>query len=80
MFTAILRRLDDLAAAQTVKSWYSVEEFARLVSREPFTVREWCRLSRINADKSQTKTGSSQAWTIRHEEYLRFQRDGLLPR
>jgi hypothetical protein len=59
---------------------YSVEEFARQVNRRPFTVREWCRLGRINASKSMTQSGPTTQWVISHEELERFRREGLLPR
>jgi predicted site-specific integrase-resolvase len=34
-----------------VKDFYEVEEFARLVGKAAFTVREWARLGRIHAIK-----------------------------
>lgn len=40
-----------LVERQTVKDFYEVEEFARLVGRSAFTCREWCRRSRIRAEK-----------------------------
>jgi hypothetical protein len=76
----IERLLEQLVTKTVAKSWYTVEEFATLVGRSCFTCREWCRLGRIHAEKSMTQTGSATAWTISHDEYLRFQREGLLPR
>jgi hypothetical protein len=67
-----------LVQRQTVKEWYSTDEFAQLVGKAEFTVREWCRLGRVKAEKRQTGRGPHAAWTICHEEYLRYQRDGLL--
>jgi hypothetical protein len=58
---------------------YNVEEFGELVQRGPFTVRQWCNLGRINADKTGTNCGPSRTWSISHEEYLRFKKEGLLP-
>jgi hypothetical protein len=75
----IERLLGQLVTKTMVKSWYSVEEFALLVGRTSFTCREWCRLGRINAEKTLTQTGSATMWSISHEEYLRYQREGLLP-
>lgn len=65
--------------APHLKSHYSVEEFAQQVSRRPFTVREWCRLGRIHATKSMTRSGAATLWVISHEELERFRREGLLP-
>jgi hypothetical protein len=63
-----------------MQSHFSVEEFAAIVGRAPFTVREWCRLGRIRAEKSMTQCGPSSAWVISAEELDRFRREGLLPR
>ena len=43
-----------LVERQTVKDWYEVEEFARIVGKAPFTCREWARLGRIHASKKQS--------------------------
>jgi len=75
----IERLLAQLVTKTMVKSWYSVDEFALLVGRSSFTCREWCRLGRIHAEKTMTQTGSATAWSVSHEEYLRYQREGLLP-
>jgi hypothetical protein len=58
--------------------WYSTDEFARLVAKAEFTVREWCRHGRIKAQKRLSGRGNSPAWVISHEELLRYQREGLL--
>ena len=68
-----------LVERQTVKEHYSVEEFARMVGKACFTIREYCRLGRLNALKSNSGRGASCTWVISHDEYLRFQREGLLP-
>lgn len=68
-----------LAEKQSVKDWYATDEVARLLGKAEFTVREWCRLGRIRAEKRKSGRGPFPAWVISHEELLRFQREGLLP-
>jgi len=67
-----------LVEQQTVKDFYEVEEFARLVGRSCLTCREWCRLGRIRARKKDSGRGAHTAWAISHEELQRYQREGLL--
>lgn len=78
-----LDRIESLLAAlverQTVKEYYSVEEFARIVGRSEFTCREYCRHGRIKAEKKTSGRGAYAGWAIPHAELLRFQREGLLP-
>jgi hypothetical protein len=64
---------------QRVQSHYGTEEFAKIVKRSDFTVREWCRHGRLNAQKKRSGRGKYQSWMLSHEELLRYQRDGLLP-
>lgn len=68
-----------LVERQQAREWHSVEQFARLVGRSEFTVREWCRRGRILAFKQNSGRGAHQAWAISHDELLRFQREGLRP-
>jgi hypothetical protein len=75
----IERLLEQLVTKTVIKSWYTVEEFALLVGRSSFTCREWCRLGRIKAEKSMTQADSATTWSISNDEYLRYQREGLLP-
>ncbi|HEV3440673.1 MAG TPA: helix-turn-helix domain-containing protein [Gemmata sp.] len=67
-----------LIERQTVKEWYSVEEFAQLLGKAEFTVREWCRLRRIRAEKKGSGRGAHASWAISHKELLRYQHEGLL--
>jgi hypothetical protein len=68
-----------LVSQRTVKDWYSTEEVAQLVGKAEFTVREWCRLGRIRAEKKGSGRGKFQGWVISHAELLRYQKEGLLP-
>jgi hypothetical protein len=71
--------LGQLVSRQPTKDFYTVDEFGAIVSRTPFTVREWARLGRINAEKRKSGRGKYQEWVISHEELLRYERHGLLP-
>ena len=72
MVTALFKK-------QTVKDWYTTDEFAELVGKAEFTVREWCRNGRIHGEKQGSGRGASKAWVISHAELQRFQKEGQLP-
>jgi hypothetical protein len=76
-------RLDSMLAAlverQTVRDWYTTDQFASLVGKAEFTVREWCRHGRVRAQKRQSGRGAHPAWVVSHEELQRYQKEGLLP-
>ena len=61
------------------KDWYTPLEVADLLNKAPFTVREWCRLGRVNVRKRPTGRGDSKEWEISHEEVERIRNHGLLP-
>jgi len=77
-----LEKIESLLVAlverQTVKDFYEIEEFSRLVGKSCFTCREWCRLGRIRADKKLSGRGAYARWAVPHAELLRYQREGLL--
>jgi len=66
-----------LVERQQVREYYSVEEFARIVGRADFTIREYCRLGRLRAEKKDSGRGAHASWAISHAELLRFQKEGL---
>lgn len=68
-----------LVERQAVKEWYTTEEFARVVGKAEFTVREWCRHGRVRAEKRNSGRGPFASWVVSHQELLRYQREGLLP-
>jgi transposase len=69
-----------LVERQTVREWYTTTQAAQLFGKAEFTVREWCRRGRVNAAKKASGRGGHTSWAISHNEVLRIQREGLLPR
>jgi hypothetical protein len=67
--------LGALAHPKMQRERYTVDEVADLLSKRPYTVREWCREGRINATKRSEKRGGSELWSIAADEVERF----LLP-
>ncbi len=74
--TAVLGRLATERAGQ---AWYGTAELAALLGKEEFTVREWCRLGRIRAEKKRSGRGRHRAWAVSAAEVERYRREGLLP-
>ena len=72
-------QLSTLLQLRTVKDFYSTDEVAAILGKAEFTVREWARRGRINADKRKSGRGKFQSWAISHAELQRIQREGLLP-
>ena len=72
-------KLTCLLQQWTVKEWYAVAEAAEVLGKAEFTVREWCRLGRVRAQKRPCGRGRSQEWMIAHAELERIQNEGLLP-
>lgn len=68
-----------LVSQRMVKDWYTTAEAARLLDRSEWTVREWCRLGRVRADKRPCGRGNAQEWIVSHEELERIRNEGLLP-
>jgi hypothetical protein len=68
-----------LVEQQTVREWYSIEQFAEILGKSKFTVREWARLGRIHAKKQKSGRGAYACWAISRDELMRYQCDGLLP-
>src|SRR6185437_13534315 len=84
--TTLLARLDRIEDAlrqlldqKATKEWYTTDEVAEVLGKAAFTVREWCRNGRINAEKRLCGRGPSSEWAISHVELLRLQNHGLLP-
>jgi hypothetical protein len=72
--------LNVLAERQQVREWYTTHEFAQAVSKAEFTIREYCRLGRLRAEKRQSGRGAYPQWVLSHAELERYRRNGLLPK
>ena len=84
---SIIQRLDrieellvQLIGQRFKKDFYSTGEAARILSRAEFTVREWCRLGRVQAIKRKCGRGTTKEWALSHQELTRIQNEGLLPK
>lgn len=71
--------LRTLIEQRMVKDFYTTSEVAKILSRAEWTVREWCRLGRVIAEKRPCGRGTSQEWIISHTELQRIGNEGLLP-
>jgi hypothetical protein len=67
-----------LVKRETIKDYYEIEEFARLVGKAAYTCREWARLGRIRAEKRQSGRGLHPAWVVSHAELFLYRREGLI--
>lgn len=61
------------------REYFSVPEFASQVDRTIYTVREWCRLGRILAEKCESGRGDAKIWKIPTDELQRYRDHGLQP-
>lgn len=71
--------LASLVEQRNVKEWYSTAEVATLLGKAEFTVREWCRLGRVHAEKKKAGRGIASEWIVSHAELTRVRNEGLLP-
>jgi hypothetical protein len=71
--------LASLVERQQVRQWHTTQEFAKAVGKAEFTIREYCRLGRLCAEKRQSGRGAHSQWVLSNAELLRFQREGLRP-
>jgi hypothetical protein len=67
-----------LVERQQGQGWYTTRQFGHAVGKSEFTIREYCRLGRLKAEKRQSGRGAYPQWVLSHAELLRFQREGLL--
>jgi hypothetical protein len=72
-------KLHLLVERQTMREWYTTHEFAKAVGKAEFTIREYCRLGRLRAEKRQNGRGKYSLWVLPHSALEHYQRNGLLP-
>jgi DNA-directed RNA polymerase specialized sigma24 family protein len=72
-------KLDQIINRHQIRDYYSTSDIAEILKRSEFTVRQWCRLRRVHAEKRLCGRGRSQEWMISHSELQRIQSEGLLP-
>ncbi len=79
MRTMILNIHEKLDTPKESRTWYSVEEAAKMLGKGAYTVREWCRHGRIFAAKRAERRGGAELWSISSDEVARYKNEGLLP-
>ena len=76
---AMLKSISDRVEANPAeKEYYTTLEVARILQKKAYTVREWCRLGRINGEKAHSGRGLDDEWRISHAELTRIKNEGLL--
>jgi hypothetical protein len=79
-----IRRVEEkqarLDAQEPPRQFYTTKEFAERVDRSEYTVRQWCKNGRINAQKRPGGRGAYDEWQIPASEPQRFLDYGFLPR
>jgi hypothetical protein len=61
------------------KEWFSTHEVAEILQKTAWTVRQWCRMKRVNAQKRLCGRGPASEWMISRDELQRIRNEGLLP-
>ena len=78
-----LDRIETILAAlieqRQIQDWYDTATAAEILGKSAYSVREWCRLGRVRAEKRACGRGTSKEWMISHEELMRIKAKGLLP-
>jgi hypothetical protein len=66
-------------AGNVNRTFYTTAEVGRILGKAEYTVREWCRLGRLDAVREKIGRGGYGPWRISREELLRHQNEGLRP-
>ena len=75
----IEQQLDALLNRKAKQAWYDTKSIAQILGRSSYSVREWCRLGRVKAEKRACGRGRAKEWMISHTELDRIRSEGLLP-
>jgi len=76
-FDRIETLLAEIIQQKAHKEWYTTADVAELTGRAEFTVREWCRLGRVAAEKE--AHGRKREWRVSYEELQRILNHGPMP-
>ena len=71
--------LSTLTDQRQIQDWYDTATAAEILEKSAYSVREWCRLGRVRAEKRSCGRGTSKEWMISHVELTRIKSEGLLP-
>ena len=66
----IERLLCVLVERQQVQKWYSTQEFSRATGKAEFTIREYCRLGRLQAERKVSGRGPHRAYVRKSHRNL----------
>ncbi|QDS91410.1 hypothetical protein FF011L_01400 [Roseimaritima multifibrata] len=72
-------QLNRLVEAKAIQEWYDTKTVGEILDRAAYSVREWCRLGRVKAEKRVCGRGSAKEWMISNAELERIKSEGLLP-
>ena len=70
--------LQRLLSERIEQEYYSTKDLAEILGKAEFTVREWCRHGRVNAEKRRSGRGRSKEWMVSNSELQRIRSEGLL--
>jgi hypothetical protein len=77
-----LARIEALLELQinekATQEWYDTKTVGEILGRSAYSVREWCRLGRVNAEKRMCGRGTAKEWMISNIELQRIKSKGLL--
>lgn len=67
-----LGRLEETRPAE----FYTTEQAGKILGKSAWTVRRWCELGQIRAEKTLSGRGRRSEWRIGHTELERIRKEG----